>query len=87
MLEYGSDCGTLYVCGGGALNSHLMARLQARSVGMAVRTTDALGVPVMQVEAAAFAWLAKQCVERVPLNLETITGARGSRVLGCVYPA
>jgi anhydro-N-acetylmuramic acid kinase len=41
----------------------------------------------MQVEAAAFAWLAKQCANRVPLQLQKITGARGSRVLGAVYPA
>jgi anhydro-N-acetylmuramic acid kinase len=41
----------------------------------------------LQVEAAAFAWLARQCVLRQPLALESTTGARGARVLGAVWPA
>ena len=78
---------TLYVCGGGALNDYLMQRLQAAKPQMLIQTTDALGIPVMQVEATAFAWLAKKCVERSPLNLQKITGASSARVLGAVYPA
>jgi anhydro-N-acetylmuramic acid kinase len=90
--QYGQGFHQLYVCGGGALNDHLMQRLQAAMPRINIATTDALGIPVMQVEAAAFAWLAKQCVERVPLQLQKITGAKndsrfGSRVLGAVYPA
>jgi anhydro-N-acetylmuramic acid kinase len=82
----------LYVCGGGALNDHLMQRLRGTLPQMAIETTDALGIPVMQVEAAAFAWLAKQCVNRVPLQLQKITGVKNdsrfcSRVLGAVYSA
>ncbi|NJS36971.1 MAG: anhydro-N-acetylmuramic acid kinase, partial [Brachymonas sp.] len=45
------------------------------------------GLPPQEVEATAFAWLAKQCVERVALPLTSVTGARGSRVLGGIYPA
>jgi anhydro-N-acetylmuramic acid kinase len=85
------NCEIVYVCGGGALNHYLMARLYAmlniHLPNASLSTTDALGIPVMQVEAAAFAWLAKQCVERIPLPLQKITGARGSRILGAVYPA
>lgn len=87
LAEYAPSFKTLYVCGGGALNHFLMLRLQALLPKVQIQTTDALNIPVMQVEAAAFAWLAKQCVERTPLALEKITGARGSRVLGAVYPA
>jgi anhydro-N-acetylmuramic acid kinase len=92
MRDYGEGFGSLYVCGGGALNDHLMRRLRAALPDVQVETTDALGIPVMQVEAAAFAWLAKQCVNRVPLDLQKITGASkdsrfSSRVLGAVYPA
>jgi len=77
----------LYVCGGGALNGHLMRGLAQALPGMAVASTDAIGLPPLQVEATAFAWLARRCIERRPGNLPLATGARGSRVLGAVYPA
>jgi anhydro-N-acetylmuramic acid kinase len=74
------------VCGGGALNEHLMRLLAARLPGMAVQTSADYGVPVSQVEALAFAWLARQCVRRAPGNLPAVTGATGLRVLGAIYP-
>ena len=40
-----------------------------------------------QVEACAFAWLARAFVEREPGNLPAVTGAAGPRVLGALYPA
>ena len=52
--------------------------------------TQALSVkppPPQQVEAAAFAWLARQTVHRLPGNLSSVTGAAGGRVLGTIYPA
>lgn len=87
MREYGADFESLYVCGGGALNDDLMQRLRVAMPHIDIEVTDELGIPVMQVEAAAFAWLAKQCVHRKSLDIQKITGAHGSRVLGCVYPA
>jgi anhydro-N-acetylmuramic acid kinase len=76
----------LLVCGGGAHNGHLMARLATLS-GLPVRSTAERGVPPEQVEALAFAWLAKACVQRKAGNVPAVTGARGPRVLGAVYPA
>ncbi len=87
LSQYAHGFAGLYVCGGGALNDYLMQRLRVAMPHIEIETTDALGIPVMQVEAAAFAWLAKQCVNRTPLDLQKITGARGSRVLGALYPA
>ncbi|WP_427914653.1 anhydro-N-acetylmuramic acid kinase [Ramlibacter sp. MMS24-I3-19] len=78
---------TLLVCGGGALNTHLMARLQSLLPGTQVRSTETAGLPPLQVEAAAFAWLARKAVLREPLELQSTTGARGARVLGAVWPA
>jgi anhydro-N-acetylmuramic acid kinase len=75
------------VCGGGAYNTHLMSRLAARLPGVAVSSTDTKGLPANQVEAAAFAWLAKAFVDRAPGNLVAVTGAAGPRVLGALYPA
>jgi anhydro-N-acetylmuramic acid kinase len=81
------DASGLWVCGGGALNSHLLARLAALLPQLRVQTTDALGVPPQQVEALAFAWLAREFVGRRAANRPDATGARGGRVLGCLYPA
>jgi anhydro-N-acetylmuramic acid kinase len=77
----------LLVCGGGAFNTHLMGRLAARLHPAPVLATDAAGLPAHQVEAAAFAWLAKAFVEGQPGNLVAVTGAAGPRVLGALYPA
>ena len=76
----------LLVCGGGARNGALMARLAALWPGLAVAPTDSAGLPATQVEAAAFAWLARQFCERRPGNHPGVTGAAGLRVLGALYP-
>jgi anhydro-N-acetylmuramic acid kinase len=52
-----------------------------------VESTEALGVAPNQVEALAFAWLAQRFYMREPGNLPSVTGARGLRVLGALYPA
>ena len=77
----------LLVCGGGALNAHLMHRLAACLPGVSVRSTATAGLPPLQVEAAAFAWLARAFVRREPGQRPDVTGARGWRVLGALYPA
>jgi anhydro-N-acetylmuramic acid kinase len=87
VLRYGSDSKLLIVCGGGALNDHLVERLRAHLPGVEVAASTAHGLPPLQVEAAAFAWLARSTVRREAGNLASVTGARGGRVLGAVYPA
>jgi anhydro-N-acetylmuramic acid kinase len=77
----------LIVCGGGALNTHLLGRLKALLPQAQVASSAEFGLPPLQVEATAFAWLARKTVQREPLALQSITGARGARVLGCLYPA
>ena len=89
--RHAPDTRAVYVCGGGARNPELMAGLEkALEMGgvgsVPVATTDALGVPPHQVEALAFAWLAMRCFAREPVNLATVTGAEGNRVLGAIYP-
>ena len=56
-------------------------------VTLRVQATDAFGLPALQVEGAAFAWLARQAILGLPGNLPMATGAQGARVLGCIYPA
>ena len=78
---------TMIVCGGGALNAHLMRRLQAAFPNWTVAGSEALGLPPLQVEAAAFAWLARKAVRRETASFKGVTGAQGSRILGAIYPA
>lgn len=80
------DAGQLLVCGGGALNDTLMGHLREALPGVLVESTQAHGLPPLQVEATAFAWLARAFVQRQPGNLVAVTGARGPRVLGALYP-
>ncbi|MBC7437889.1 MAG: anhydro-N-acetylmuramic acid kinase [Bdellovibrionales bacterium] len=87
MKPYLSDTQTLIVCGGGAFNQHLMARLQVGVPSLAVSASDAHGLPPLQVEATAFAWLARQSLHRRPGNLASVTGAAGPRLLGGIFPA
>lgn len=77
----------LFLAGGGARNAFLVSRIRALALPRRVAFTDELGVPTGQVEAVAFAWLAMKCVRREPIDLSAVTGARGPRVLGALYPA
>ncbi len=77
----------LIVCGGGALNDYLMQRLQATLPSVVVESSTTHGLPPLQVEAAAFAWLARKTMRRETGSLKSVTGARGSRILGAIYPA
>ena len=87
VMQHAASAQQVLVCGGGALNARLMARLAGRLPGAIVMPTDARGLPANQVEAAAFAWLAKAFLDRQPGNLVSATGAAGPRVLGALYPA
>jgi len=80
-------CRRLLVCGGGARNPLLMARLAAHLPGTGVSSTAALGLDPDFVEAAGFAWLARETLAGRPGNLPAVTGARGPRVLGAIYAA
>ena len=87
VLRHQPDLRRLVVCGGGALNIHLMRRLAALLPDAQVASSADWGLPPLQVEATAFAWLARKTVQGEKLALQSTTGARGARVLGCIYPA
>lgn len=82
------QCGSpaeVYLCGGGALNKQLAARLQTLLTPAKVLSTADLGIDPKRVEGVAFAWLAKQTLARLPGNLPAVTGARGEAILGGIY--
>lgn len=84
--KYQPETKEVFTCGGGARNPLLMEYLQKYLPGKTVQPTDILGLTTQDVEGAAFAWLAKQFVERLPGNLPSVTGAKGPRILGALYP-
>ena len=87
VQRFGKGGTELLVCGGGAFNTYLMQRLAALLPGVQVGSTAQRGLPPLEVEAAAFAWLARQCLLGLSGNLASVTGARGPRILGAIYPA
>ena len=75
----------IFICGGGALNKALMAMLNTLLPGQ-VTSTAVLGIPPEWVEAAAFAWLARQTINNLAGNLPAVTGAKKPSILGGIYP-
>jgi anhydro-N-acetylmuramic acid kinase len=75
----------IYICGGGCHNRHLVTLIEKSCEPVPVSDTSALGIDPDWVEAAAFAWLAKQTLEGKPGNLPSVTGARSAVPLGQIF--
>ncbi|XRD86046.1 anhydro-N-acetylmuramic acid kinase [Dyella acidisoli] len=84
---HANDATDVLLCGGGVHNPVLMQRLQELLQPRELASTAAYGVDPDYLEASAFAWLARQRLLGLPGNLPAVTGAKGFRVLGAVYPA
>ncbi len=84
--RYFAEATEVVVCGGGAFNATLMRRVAEACAPRRVAASDALGVAADRVEALAFAWLAREFVEGRCASLPAVTGARGPRLLGALYP-
>ncbi|EXI62119.1 anhydro-N-acetylmuramic acid kinase [Mannheimia granulomatis] len=77
----------LLVCGGGARNPLLMARLSALLPSWNVTITNDYDLDIDYVEAAAFAWLAYHRIHNLPSNMPSVTGAKQAVSLGVIYLA
>ncbi|MGI1680278.1 MAG: anhydro-N-acetylmuramic acid kinase [Cellvibrionaceae bacterium] len=87
IKELNINSGEVYVCGGGAHNAKLMSRLSELLPRFIVTTTEKLGIGPDWVEGAAFAWLAKQTLDKAFGNLPSVTGASRPVILGGIYQA
>jgi anhydro-N-acetylmuramic acid kinase len=85
LSNYSHNANDVFVCGGGAYNTALISRLEELIAPTPLKDTKALGVAPEWVEAAAFAWLAKQTVEGLNGNIPAVTGAQKPAVLGAIY--
>lgn len=86
IARHAAGARRVIACGGGARNAALMRRLADLLAPAAVDASDRHGIAPELVEATAFAWLAQQALEGKAGNLPAVTGARGARVLGTLYP-
>ncbi|BCG65500.1 MAG: anhydro-N-acetylmuramic acid kinase [Methyloprofundus sp.] len=74
----------VFLCGGGTHNLILLNSLK-QLLNIDVNSTDAIGAPPDQIEAMAFAWLAKQTLAGLTGNLPAATGANEAVILGGIY--
>jgi len=87
LLAHQPTTRRVLACGGGVHNPLLISRIQARLPDASIESTAGHGLDPDFVEAMGFAWLARQTFLGLPGNLPSVTGARGLRILGVVYPA
>ncbi len=75
----------LLVCGGG-IHNQLLIKLLSNELPCPVNSTQCFGLDPAQVEAVAFAWLARQTFKGLPGNITDVTGASRPVILGGIYP-
>lgn len=76
----------VFICGGGVHNQTLFTTLK-KSLTIPVLSTETEGIHPDQVEAMAFAWLAKRTLHHLTGNLPEATGAKQAVILGGIYQA
>ena len=87
IRRHATDVREVFACGGGVHNAALMDALRTELAPATLHDTAQIGLDPDYVEAAGFAWLARARLAGTPGNLPAVTGARGPRVLGAIYPA
>lgn len=85
IRQHAPKSAPVFLCGGGAHNQFLEQRLAALLPDNTIDTVASFGVDVDYLEAMAFAWFAKQTLEKNRLPLRAITGASENAILGGVY--
>ncbi|NOR80778.1 MAG: anhydro-N-acetylmuramic acid kinase [Methyloprofundus sp.] len=86
VLKFAPETNKVLICGGGTHNKTLINTLRQR-LSIPIASTETEGVHPDQVEAMAFAWLAKQTLQGLTGNLPEVTGAKEAVILGGIYQA
>jgi anhydro-N-acetylmuramic acid kinase len=88
IKAYAPNTERVLICGGGVKNKALIDSLTTACPSISViASTSSCDIDPQTVEAAAFAWLAWAHKTKQPANLPAVTGAKGLRILGAIYPA
>ena len=75
--------GSVFICGGGAMNIGLMRQIRANCRATVLHTAT-LGFGPAWVEAAAFAWMAYQTTLGIPSTIPSVTGAKYPCIAGVI---
>ncbi|MDH5231792.1 MAG: anhydro-N-acetylmuramic acid kinase [Gammaproteobacteria bacterium] len=86
IKQHVSNAQALIVCGGGVHNQFLMQRIKTHLPSVNIKSAAEYAVDPDFVEAACFAWLAKQHVQQHALDMRFITGQQQPVILGGYYP-
>jgi anhydro-N-acetylmuramic acid kinase len=85
IREHAPDASEVFACGGGVHNPVLMRAIADALASTPVANIATIGIDPDFVEAMLFAWLACERVHARPIaHIDTVTGARGARLLGSV---
>ena len=87
IRQYCQGTTEIYMCGGGAHNSALLAAIRTQLPNPHIALTDTIGIHADWLEAHAFAWLGWQTLLGLPGNRIEVTGAAHACILGAIYPA
>lgn len=85
ILDYQADTRELYICGGGARNSLLLALLRQYLPAVKVQTINALGVDEAWIEAIAFAWFAFCHINKIKIAFSVTTGSTKDVISGSYH--
>ncbi len=76
----------IWICGGGTFNAYLMERLTDLNPKTQLASVAKKGFDPQDIEALAFAYLAKCRYENIPFDLSRITGSHSSNnLLGVIF--
>ncbi len=88
ILKLPANCDQVFLCGGGAHNDFLIERLKAAlGDGVECLPLNHNGLNSDFIEAATFAWLAKQRLNKQKVDYRSITGSKAPLLLGAIYQA
>ncbi|MBF0471445.1 MAG: anhydro-N-acetylmuramic acid kinase [Gammaproteobacteria bacterium] len=80
------QCDEVIVCGGGNYNLYLLQQIAEQLPQCHITSCENYGFRPLEMEALAFAWLARETLHGRYGNIPSVTGATEGVILGAIYP-